>query len=107
MKGGGKVGGKRKRGKDNPALDAALERYEPVIGIEVHAQISSDTKAYCPCSTHYSPGSPNTNVCPVCLGEPGSLPVPNARVVELSAKAGMALGCEIATETKWDRKVKF
>ncbi|CAM9861325.1 unnamed protein product [Discosporangium mesarthrocarpum] len=104
MKGGGKGGGKRKRGKDNPELDAALERYEPVIGIEVHAQLSSKTKAYCSCSTQYNPASPNTNVCPVCLGEPGSLPVPNWRVVELAAKAGMALGCEIANETKWDRK---
>ncbi|CAN0495285.1 unnamed protein product, partial [Laminaria digitata] len=62
-------------------------------------------QAYCSCSTAYSPDSPNTNICPVCLGEPGSLPVPNARVVELSAKAGMALGCDIAKETKWDRKV--
>lgn len=62
-------------------------------------------QAYCSCSTLYSPDSPNTNICPVCLGEPGSLPVPNARVVELSAKAGMALGCNIAAETKWDRKV--
>ncbi|CBN78448.1 glutamyl-tRNA(Gln) amidotransferase, B subunit [Ectocarpus siliculosus] len=111
MKGGGggrkSKGNKKGRGKVNPALQAALEKWEPVIGIEIHAQISSSTKAYCSCSTLYSPDSPNTNVCPVCLGEPGSLPVPNARVVELSAKAGMALGCTIAAETKWDRKNYF
>lgn len=187
MKGGGggrkAKGNKKGRGKVNPDLQAALEKWEPVIGIEIHAQLSSSTKvlvlacflhyllatsslpflldvmigtalspgsiltvwivptearlrfiqhrpstislspglfflrpspptvsipsqAYCSCSTLYSPDSPNTNVCPVCLGEPGSLPVPNARVVELSAKAGMALGCNIAAETKWDRKVR-
>eukprot|EP00903_Cladosiphon_okamuranus_P020074 g18440.t1 len=111
MKGGdGGIKSKRNkkgRGKANPELEAALQKWEPVIGIEIHAQLSSSTKAYCSCSTVYSPDSPNTNVCPVCLGEPGSLPVPNAKVVELAAKAGMALGCNIAAETKWDRKNYF
>ncbi|CAM9502823.1 unnamed protein product, partial [Heterosigma akashiwo] len=98
---------KKKGGKGNPELEKALEEYEPIIGIEVHTQLATETKAYCGCSTHYSPDRPNTNICPVCLGEPGTLPVPNMKVVELAAKMGMALNCEIATETKFDRKNYF
>eukprot|EP00611_Tribonema_gayanum_P022093 TRINITY_DN4372_c0_g2_i1.p1 TRINITY_DN4372_c0_g2~~TRINITY_DN4372_c0_g2_i1.p1 ORF type:complete len:596 (-),score=179.83 TRINITY_DN4372_c0_g2_i1:288-1940(-) len=101
------TGGKRKRGKANPEMDAVLEKYEPVIGIEIHVQLATESKAYCRCSTTYSPLTPNTNICPVCMGEPGSLPVPNDKVVEIAAKAGMALGCSIAQETKWDRKNYF
>lgn len=90
-----------------PSDHLALPRplFSPSLST-LHPPFSLPSQAYCSCSTLYSPESPNTNVCPVCLGEPGSLPVPNARVVELSAKAGMALGCAIAAETKWDRKVR-
>ncbi|CAM9361913.1 unnamed protein product, partial [Phaeothamnion confervicola] len=105
--GGGASASGVRRGKVDPELEAALQKYEPVIGVEIHVQLATQTKAYCRCSTAYSPHAPNTNVCPVCMGEPGALPVPNERVVELSAKAGMALGCRIAAETKWDRKNYF
>jgi aspartyl-tRNA(Asn)/glutamyl-tRNA(Gln) amidotransferase subunit B len=66
------------------------------VGVEIHVQLATASKAYCSCSTVYSPLQPNTNICPVCMGEPGSLPVPNQHVVEIAAKAGMALGCTIA-----------
>jgi len=88
-------------------LPQVLERYEPVVGIEVHAQLLSDTKAYCGCSTHYNPNLPNANICPVCTGEPGTLPVPNVRVVELASKAALALQCEVAAEVRYDRKNYF
>jgi aspartyl-tRNA(Asn)/glutamyl-tRNA(Gln) amidotransferase subunit B len=77
-------------------MDKVLEKYEPVVGVEIHVQLATASKAYCSCSTVYSPLQPNTNICPVCMGEPGSLPVPNQHVVEIAAKAGMALGCTIA-----------
>ena len=85
-------------------MDKVLSKYEPVVGVEIHVQLATASKAYCSCSTVYSPHEPNTNICPVCMGEPGSLPVPNQQVVEIAAKAGMALGCTIARETKFDRK---
>lgn len=88
-------------------LHKVLERYEPVIGVEVHAQLQSDTKAYCGCSTHYKPNLPNANICPVCTGEPGTLPLPNTRVVELASKAALALNCRLAPEVRYDRKNYF
>mmetsp|Transcript_6984 Transcript_6984/g.9234 ORF Transcript_6984/g.9234 Transcript_6984/m.9234 type:complete len:554 (+) Transcript_6984:56-1717(+) len=97
---------KKKGGKKagNPELEKALETYEPVIGVEVHTQLNTETKAYCNCGTSYSPEKPNTNICPVCMGEPGTLPIPNKKVVEIAAKTGMALNCKIAHQTKFDRK---
>ncbi len=92
--------------KKNAALDAVLKTYEPVVGVEVHTQLASKTKAYCSCSASYG-SKPNTNVCPVCIGEPGALPIPNKLMVEIAAKTGMALGCNIAQLTKWDRKNYF
>ncbi len=92
--------------KKNAALEVILKTYEPVVGVEVHTQLATNTKAYCSCSTSYG-SEPNTNVCPVCIGEPGALPVPNKLMVEIVAKTGMALGCDIAQLTKWDRKNYF
>ena len=103
-KGGGGGGGK---GKGKSEVQEVLERYEAVVGIEVHAQVRSDTKAYCGCSTHYNPNLPNVNICPVCTGEPGTLPLPNRRVVELATKAAVALNCQIAPEVRYDRKNYF
>jgi aspartyl-tRNA(Asn)/glutamyl-tRNA(Gln) amidotransferase subunit B len=80
--------------------------YKIVIGLEVHVQLKTLTKLFCRCSTQFG-SAPNTQVCPVCLGLPGSLPVLNARAIELATLAGVALGCEIATFTKWDRKNYF
>jgi aspartyl-tRNA(Asn)/glutamyl-tRNA(Gln) amidotransferase subunit B len=81
-------------------------KYEPVIGLEVHVQLKTDTKIFCGCSTHFG-SEPNTQVCPVCLGFPGVLPVLNRKVVEYAIKAALALNCEIATVCRFHRKNYF
>ena len=73
---------------------AARSRYEPVIGLEVHVQLLTRTKIFCGCSTQFG-DPPNTNVCPVCLGLPGPLPVLNKRAVEFAVLAATALNCRI------------
>ncbi|MDD4066647.1 MAG: Asp-tRNA(Asn)/Glu-tRNA(Gln) amidotransferase subunit GatB [Clostridia bacterium] len=80
--------------------------YEVVIGLEVHAELSTKTKIYCSCSTEFG-GEPNTHCCPVCTGMPGALPVLNKKVVEYAVKAGLAMNCEIAKDSKQDRKNYF
>jgi len=75
----------------------------PIIGLEIHVELDTETKMFCRCRNHFG-DPPNTNVCPVCIGMPGVLPVMNRRAVELSMKVGMALDCEIGAFTKWDRK---
>jgi aspartyl-tRNA(Asn)/glutamyl-tRNA(Gln) amidotransferase subunit B len=80
--------------------------YEPVIGLEVHAQMLTTTKAFCGCSTQFG-GEPNANVCPVCLGMPGTLPVLNVRVVEFIMRMGLAVGCRIAPRSVFARKNYF
>ena len=77
-----------------------------VIGLEVHVQLLTETKLFCGCSTRFG-APPNTQVCPVCLGLPGSLPVMNRRAFELAMRAALALDCRIAPFTKWDRKNYF
>jgi aspartyl-tRNA(Asn)/glutamyl-tRNA(Gln) amidotransferase subunit B len=79
---------------------------EAVIGLEVHAQLLTDTKIFCGCSTAFG-APPNTHVCPVCLGMPGVLPVLNRRVVEFALKAALATGCRIAERSVWARKNYF
>lgn len=81
-------------------------RYEPVIGLEVHVELKTDTKIFCNCTTAFG-GAPNTHVCPVCLGLPGSLPVLNKKVLEYAVKAGLATNCKIALFSKFDRKNYF
>ncbi len=78
-------------------------KYECVIGLEVHVQLLTNTKMFCSCRNQFS-HEPNTNVCPVCLGQPGSLPVINKHAFELGIKGGLALGCKIPELTKFDRK---
>src|SRR5271166_501335 len=73
---------------------AARSKYEPVIGLEVHVQLLTTTKIFCGCSTRFG-DPPNTNVCPVCLGLPGPLPVLNRRAVEFAVLAATALNCQI------------
>ena len=68
-----------------------MAKYEPVIGLEVHVQLATRTKIFCACPTGFG-APPNTNVCPVCLGLPGALPVLNRHVVELAIQSGLALG---------------
>jgi aspartyl-tRNA(Asn)/glutamyl-tRNA(Gln) amidotransferase subunit B len=80
--------------------------YEPVIGLEVHAQLKTKSKIFCGCSTAFG-NSPNDSVCPVCLGMPGVLPVLNKGVVEAAIKTGIALNCTISDTTKFDRKNYF
>ncbi len=77
--------------------------YDIVIGLEVHVQLATKSKLFCGCSTTFGQ-PPNTQTCPVCIGMPGSLPVMNRRAFELSLRTAMALNCEIAPFTKWDRK---
>lgn len=81
-------------------------QYEAVIGLETHCQLKTDTKIFCNCSTEFGT-PPNTNVCPICMGMPGVLPVLNQRVLEYAVKAGLALNCQIAPYSKFDRKQYF
>lgn len=82
------------------------EDYEVIIGLEVHAELSTNTKMYCNCSTAFG-SDPNTHCCPICTGMPGTLPVLNEKVVEYAVKAGLAMNCEIASFSKQDRKNYF
>lgn len=79
-------------------------QYTVVVGLEVHTQLKTSSKLFCGCSTEFRPDAPNTQTCPVCLGLPGSLPVMNRRAFELSVRTALALNCQIAEFTKWDRK---
>ncbi len=83
-----------------------MAKYETVIGLEFHAELKTATKLFCSCPTTFT-GDPNTNICPVCLGFPGALPVLNSKAVELAVKAGLALNCEISHYSKFDRKNYF
>ncbi|MBM4022119.1 MAG: Asp-tRNA(Asn)/Glu-tRNA(Gln) amidotransferase subunit GatB [Planctomycetes bacterium] len=85
---------------------AASEPYTTVIGLEVHVQLQTRTKLFCGCPTTFG-AAPNTQVCPTCLGLPGSLPVMNRQAFALALRAALALNCRIATFTKWDRKNYF
>ncbi len=82
------------------------DAFEPVIGLEVHAQLLTRTKAFCGCSARFG-DEPNTNVCPVCLGMPGSLPVLNLNLVEFILRMGLAAGCRIAPRSVFARKNYF
>src|ERR1700674_3587455 len=82
------------------------EKYEPVIGLEVHAQLLTNTKIFCGCSTGFG-DSPNDNTCPVCLGLPGTLPVLNKRVIEMATRASLALNCTVHEHSRFARKNYF
>lgn len=80
--------------------------YEAVIGLEVHAELKTESKIFCSCSTEFG-AEPNTQICPICTGMPGVLPVLNRKVLEYAIKTGLALNCEIAEFSKYDRKNYF
>ena len=83
-----------------------LAKYEPVIGLEVHAQLLTRSKIFCGCSTRFG-DPPNSNVCPVCLGLPGTLPVLNQRAVEMGMRAALALNCTVHEHSRFARKNYF
>jgi aspartyl-tRNA(Asn)/glutamyl-tRNA(Gln) amidotransferase subunit B len=83
-----------------------MSQFETVIGLEVHAELSTNSKIFCGCPTEFG-APPNTHTCPICLGHPGVLPVTNKQAVEFAMKAALALNCEISRETKFDRKNYF
>lgn len=87
-------------------FDQALERFEPVLGLETHVELGTASKMFCSCATEFG-GEPNTQVCPVCLGLPGSLPVVNAVAVESTIRMGLALHCDIASWCRFARKNYF
>ncbi len=82
------------------------QRYEAVIGLEVHVELNTNTKMFCSCAIDFG-GEPNTRTCPVCLGQPGSLPVVNGKAVEAAIRLGLALGCDIAPVSQFHRKNYF
>jgi aspartyl-tRNA(Asn)/glutamyl-tRNA(Gln) amidotransferase subunit B len=84
-----------------------LERWEPVIGIEVHCQLRTASKMFCGCSTAYDGAAPNTHTCPVCLGLPGTLPTINRAAVEHVLATGLAIGATVPSRTQWERKNYF
>jgi aspartyl-tRNA(Asn)/glutamyl-tRNA(Gln) amidotransferase subunit B len=83
-----------------------LAKYEPVIGLEVHVQLLTNTKIFCACSTRFG-DAPNANTCPVCLGLPGTLPVLNKRVIEMAVRASLALNCTVHEHSRFARKNYF
>src|SRR5690348_17532957 len=86
--------------------DDVLTKYEPVIGLEVHVQLGTKTKIFCSCQVEFG-SAPNTNVCPVCLGLPGALPVLSRQAVELAIGAALALHCKVNSFSRFARKNYF
>ena len=86
--------------------ETAVRHYETVIGIETHLELATASKMFCACPSTFG-AEPNTQVCPVCLGEPGSLPVTNSRAVEYAVRIGLALNCRIAERSQFHRKNYF
>lgn len=87
-------------------FNEAIKKFDPVIGFEIHVELNTKTKMFCGCPNSFSV-EPNINICPVCLGLPGALPVVNKKAVESSIKIGLALNCDIAKETYFSRKQYF
>ena len=82
-------------------------KYEPVIGLEIHVELKTKTKMFCACKNNPDERHPNVNICPICTGQPGTLPVINREAVNRVIKVGLALKSKISEITKWDRKNYF
>lgn len=80
---------------------------EPIIGLEIHVQLTTKSKMFCSCANIFGDVEPNSAICPICMGYPGTLPVPNATAIEWTRRAGAALQCELALKSKFDRKSYF
>lgn len=87
-------------------MDQNMQGYEVIIGIETHVQLATITKAFCSCPYLYG-SQPNTNICPVCMGLPGTLPILNSKVVDFAVKLALALNCDLSMTSKFDRKQYF
>mgnify|MGYP000872868062 CR=1 FL=1 len=87
-------------------FDEAMEHFDPVLGLEVHVELNTNTKMFCGCANRFG-AEPNSNTCPVCLGLPGSLPVVNGKAIESAIRIGLALGCDIAEWCRFARKNYF
>ena len=84
-----------------------FSKYRPVIGLEIHVQLNTKTKAFCNCNADVFEMEPNTSICPVCTGQPGALPVPSQEMYDLGVKLALALNCKINEYTRFDRKNYF
>lgn len=85
-----------------------MTKYKPTIGMEVHVELATESKMFCGCKNGMGQETnPNKNICPVCTGQPGAIPVPNEQAIEFTIQAGLALNCNIARESKFDRKNYF
>jgi len=91
----------------NPMIEVNGTKYYPTIGLEIHAELATETKMFCACKNDTDETRPNVNTCPVCMAHPGTLPVPNKKAIEAVIKVGLAIGANIANFSEFDRKNYF